>query len=1163
MNKTYALVWNGAQRCWSAVGETARRRGKSAGGKHAAVAAVSLLGFAALPAFALPSGETILSGKADIVRTDDGRTLNINQHTDKLITNWQDFSVGGSERVSFNQPDSQSLALNRVIGANGSRIDGQINANGRVFLVNPNGVLFGSGAQINVGGLVASTQNLSDADFLAGNYRFSGSSTQSVTNNGTITAADGGSVALLGARVANNGVIQAKLGRVALGAGNAFTVNFDGNGLLNLQVDGGAVDAQASNGGLLKADGGEVLMTARAAGNLLDAVVNNTGTIEARGLNARGGKITLDGGTVNVGGTLDASAAEAGAPAGSVMTRGEHVYVASNTQVDTRAGNTAGTWTIEATNASVGDATRTPNTRGFNNNSNISGNSGNGGNQTADGSSIDNDTLSRNLGTTNIALTNTKGDLTVGGPVTWTSDNALTLTAQNGNVHLKQAISASGANASLLLNAANQIRVNDAVKLTGRNAHLELNSKNGHVLTNDQAVVTLSGDNASYRSNGEDYKVLHTLADLRNVDANLGGRYVLGNGIDGMNAGFRSIGGDYSSFYGTFDGLGNTISRLNITNPYASMVGLFAMNTGRIANLSLRNITATALTPRFGMPVSIGALAGWNFGEISNVSAQNVTVAANGYAYIGGLVGSNYSGTIDRARVSGTVEGDRDTLAIGGLVGENTSVLWPHSPAAKISNSHANVRVVAARSNGIGGLVGFNDGVIANSSSAGSVIANGNFGNAGGLVGVNQKGGVISGSSSSAIVTAGHDTNAGGLVGLNDGDIDASRADGDVVAGDSSSAGGLVGHNTGRIADSLANGNVKTGTSSRAGGLVGLNTGVIARATSNSHVLAGMNSAAGGLVGHNTGTGDIQASIARGNVQITGKGTLGGLVGLNEGFVDASIAEGTVTAGNDSIAGGLVGENAGKIAKSSASGKVVAGNASVVGGLAGNNTGTIVSSRATGDVLAGTDSAAGGLVGVNKGSVDRSAATGDVTAGARSHAGGLIGRNAGTVLASNASGNVKAGAQSDAGGLIGRAETTSRVTKSLASGDVEAGDNSAAGGLIGRVGGTVDASHASGSVRAGAYSQIGGLAGLNGGSISKSFSNGTVSGGRYSNLGGLAGVNLGRIERSTTESHIAFTSGYNQTYGALAGVNYGTLSGNHASGNSVTLVGSNRGLLKD
>ncbi|MCQ4437439.1 hypothetical protein NO135_20815, partial [Clostridioides difficile] len=93
-------------------------------------------------------------------------------------------------------------------------------------------------------------------------------------------------------------------------------------------------------------------MTARAAGNLLDAVVNNTGTIEARGLNARGGKITLDGGTVKVGGVLDASAAAAGAPAGSVTTRGERVDVASNTHVDTRTGSRlidaalAGEWDV-------------------------------------------------------------------------------------------------------------------------------------------------------------------------------------------------------------------------------------------------------------------------------------------------------------------------------------------------------------------------------------------------------------------------------------------------------------------------------------------------------------------------------------------------------------------------------------------------------------------------------------------------------------------------------------------------------------------------------------------------------------------------------------------------------------------------------------------------
>lgn len=559
-----------------------------------------------MPAFALPTGENITAGKADIIRENDGKSMSINQHTDKLITNWNDFSIAGNERVAFHQPGKQSIALNRVVGNNGSQIQGQLDANGKVFLVNPNGVLFGSGAQINVGGLVASTQNIADADFLAGNYRFSGHSTASIVNDGHITAADGGSVALLGARVSNNGVIQAKMGRVALGAGNAFKVNFDGNDLLSLQVEGGAVDAQATNGGLLKADGGEVLMTAHAAGNLLNAVVNNTGTIEAKGLANRAGKITLDGGTVKVAGKLDTSAAEAGAPAGSVITRGEQVRVARDTTVDTRAGDTAGTWTVEAANAGVAR------------------------NQAdslyPDGASIDADTLSLNLGTTNVALTNTQGDLTVSGPVAWNSDRSLTLTSQKGNVDLQQALSATGANASLNVNAADKIRINEAVKLTGRNAHLELNAKNGHTL-NDKAVVTLSGDNASFRANGEDYKVLHTVADLRSIDANLGGRYVIGNTIDGANASFRSIGGD-RAFHGVFDGLGNTISRLSITNTGPN-IGLFGQSSGTLANLTLDSLVVDGTSA--ARAAFVGGLVGDNLGgRITNVTAKNMSVSYNG-----------------------------------------------------------------------------------------------------------------------------------------------------------------------------------------------------------------------------------------------------------------------------------------------------------------------------------------------------------------------------------------------------------------------------------------------------------------------------------------------------------------------------------------------------
>ncbi|BAV73791.1 adhesive protein CupB5 [Pseudomonas chlororaphis subsp. aurantiaca] len=131
--------------------------------------------------------------------------MTVEQQSNKLITHWNDFSVAGDESVSFHQPGSQSVALNRVVGTQGSDIQGRINANGQVFLINPNGVVFGKSAQVNVGGLVASTQNISDKDFLDGTYRFTGDSSAAVSNAGQITASEGGSVALLGAQVSNSG----------------------------------------------------------------------------------------------------------------------------------------------------------------------------------------------------------------------------------------------------------------------------------------------------------------------------------------------------------------------------------------------------------------------------------------------------------------------------------------------------------------------------------------------------------------------------------------------------------------------------------------------------------------------------------------------------------------------------------------------------------------------------------------------------------------------------------------------------------------------------------------------------------------------------------------------------------------------------------------------
>ncbi len=165
-----------------------------------AIAALMLL---LRPAVAGPEGGTVVAGQAAISQA--GPVTSINQSTNKAIINWQGFSVGAKETVNFYQPGTSSVTLNRVIGNETSVINGALNANGQVFIVNSAGVLFGKGAQVNVGGLVASTLDISNSDFMVGNYKFSGTSSASIVNQGRIRAGEGGYVALLGKTVSNEG----------------------------------------------------------------------------------------------------------------------------------------------------------------------------------------------------------------------------------------------------------------------------------------------------------------------------------------------------------------------------------------------------------------------------------------------------------------------------------------------------------------------------------------------------------------------------------------------------------------------------------------------------------------------------------------------------------------------------------------------------------------------------------------------------------------------------------------------------------------------------------------------------------------------------------------------------------------------------------------------
>src|SRR5271166_600178 len=231
MNRIFRLVWNESLNAYVPAAETARGRGKSSK-RRLLAAAMSL---SAGIAQAGPTGGQVTGGSGTI--TQSNSTTTIQQSSQNLSLNWESFNIAPQETVDFVQPNSTAIAVNRILGTNGSVILGHLNANGQVYLINPNGVLFGKGAEVDVGGLVASTLNVNDSMLGGASKQFSGAGTGSIVNEGTLAAAPGGAVALLGNHVSNTGVISAQLGTVALGAGSAATLTFRGTNLVSMQID--------------------------------------------------------------------------------------------------------------------------------------------------------------------------------------------------------------------------------------------------------------------------------------------------------------------------------------------------------------------------------------------------------------------------------------------------------------------------------------------------------------------------------------------------------------------------------------------------------------------------------------------------------------------------------------------------------------------------------------------------------------------------------------------------------------------------------------------------------------------------------------------------------------------------------------------------------------
>lgn len=315
--------------------------------KTLALLVMSALSLGASSVDAMPEGGVVRSGSGSV--TQNGKEMTIRQDSGRLAMDWTGFSVGKDETVRFQQPGKDALALNRVIGNQQSVIDGSLLSNGHVLLVNPNGVVIGKNASIDVGGLVASTAQVKD-NFMkefgnsTGAFSLGGVSDGKIINEGTIKA-EGGLVALHAAKVENSGTISNTGGSAVLAVADTLTLTPDADGKLNFTVDGKTAEASALNKGAITADGGTIVMTADSVSDVMSTVVNNSGTLQARTLRKNEkGQILLEGGDksqVEVSGTLDASGTEEGQSAGNIKVIGEKTIVHDGTNLLAR-GNVDG-----------------------------------------------------------------------------------------------------------------------------------------------------------------------------------------------------------------------------------------------------------------------------------------------------------------------------------------------------------------------------------------------------------------------------------------------------------------------------------------------------------------------------------------------------------------------------------------------------------------------------------------------------------------------------------------------------------------------------------------------------------------------------------------------------------------------------------------------------
>ncbi|MGX3020443.1 two-partner secretion domain-containing protein [Ursidibacter sp. B-7004-1] len=726
MNHIYRIVWNHSTACWQAVSEIGKGKHKVKATKISSTASssshlqifhqirplailVSLV--TSSLAVAAPTGGQVTAGQANIQQ--QGAVTNVHQSSQNAAINWQNFNIKPQETVNFHQPNRDSVTLNRVIGNERSVIEGAINAKGNVFISNPNGVLIGNGSQINVGSLVATTQNISDDDFVKGNYQFDGKGNGRVENLGNIVVPEGGVVALIAPVVKNQGKITASQGLVVLASAEAFRISLP-NEHFNYTVKRGTLQGLVDNGGAILAEGGRVVLTAKGISEVKKSVIKHSGVIEANRVTNKGGVVELlgdlDNSELHFSGSIKAEG-KGNADGGFVETSAAKVKIDNKARVSTKAkkGKT-GKWVIDPKDFTVAK----------------------------NGGDITGQQVSNNLKSSNVELKSRsgakegKGDLVINDEISW-DKNTLTLNADN-DIHINKTLNGSGT-------AKLELKFGQGTE-DGENTDYIIN--NNDLVSPHSVRINLPEGKffiLKKGNGGEEviFDVIHRMPEIRDDGSTMefgSMNIALGNEID------ISYTKNKTDFLGWGDplgvtihlhGLGHKLSGLNIhSENEEDGIGLIrSLENSTVRDLSL--VDVNIITPN---SIGIGGITGYSYSGTFLGNYMSGTI--DGRWGIGGVLGESYDGKLIKNGVSLKINGGIECkgyqclpIHLGGVIGtaRNTDIFhnqvllkvnsngatigglagYFHSQPGKIEGNHSTVEIISNyMDNGIvaGGLIG-------------------------------------------------------------------------------------------------------------------------------------------------------------------------------------------------------------------------------------------------------------------------------------------------------------------------------------------------------------------------------------------------------------------------------------------------------------------------